>query len=228
MVPDLLTDQTSAHDPLNGYIPAGYTVEQAAELRARDPQQYLDASLDSIAAHVRAMLDLQRAGAVTFDYGNNIRRFAADRGVTDAFRIPGFVPEYIRPLFCEGRGPFRWVALSGEPSDIAATDKLICRLFASSPDPNALDFARAAKGPFPGPARAHLLAGLRRARPIRAGDEPYGGSGQLQAPIVIGRDHLDCGSVASPYRETEAMLDGERCGGRLAYSECAAQYRLGR
>ena len=123
VVPDVLTDQTSAHDPLNGYIPAGYASTRPPCLRARDPRQYLNAALDSIATHVRAMLDLQRAGAVTFDYGNNIRRFAADRGVADAFHIPGFVPEYIRPLFCEGRGPFRWVALSGEPADIAATDR---------------------------------------------------------------------------------------------------------
>ncbi len=119
IVPDLLTDQTSAHDPLNGYIPAGLTVAAAARLRASDPGEYLKRSLDSIAVHVRAMLDLKRAGAITFDYGNNIRRMAADRGVADAFEIPGFVPEYIRPLFCEGRGPFRWVALSGDPSDIA-------------------------------------------------------------------------------------------------------------
>src|SRR3984885_4429665 len=132
VVPDLLTDQTSAHDPLNGYIPAGWTLEKAKQFRSRDPEGYLNAALDSIATHVRAMLDLQRMGAVTFDYGNNIRRFAADRGVTDAFRIPGFVPEYIRPLFCEGRGPFRWVALSGEAADIAATDALICRMFSSN------------------------------------------------------------------------------------------------
>src|SRR5437764_6277770 len=129
IVPDLLTDQTAAHDPLNGYIPAGYTVESAARLRASDPDDYVDRALDSIATHVRAMLDLKRAGAVTFDYGNNIRRMAADRGVTDAFEIPGFVPEYIRPLFCEGKGPFRWAALSGDPADIRVTDEAVCRLF---------------------------------------------------------------------------------------------------
>src|SRR5437588_234267 len=129
VVPDLLTDQTSAHDPLNGYIPASYTVESAARLRASDPDGYVDRALDSIATHVRAMLDLKRAGAVTFDYGNNIRRMAADRGVTDAFEIPGFVPEYIRPLFCEGKGPFRWAALSGDPADIRVTDEAVCRLF---------------------------------------------------------------------------------------------------
>jgi urocanate hydratase len=207
VVPDLLTDQTSAHDPLNGYIPAGYTVEQAAELRARDPQQYLDASLDSIATHVRAMLDLQRAGAVTFDYGNNIRRFAADRGVTDAFRIPGFVPEYIRPLFCEGRGPFRWVALSGEPSDIAATDKLICRLFSSSPTLTRWISLAQQKVHFQGlPSRICWLGYGERAQFALEMNRMVA-TGQLQAPIVIGRDHLDCGSVASPYRETEDMLD---------------------
>ncbi len=207
VVPDMLTDQTSAHDPLNGYIPAGHTVEQAAELRARDPQQYLDRSLDSIATHVRAMLDLQRAGAVTFDYGNNIRRFAADRGVTDAFRIPGFVPEYIRPLFCEGRGPFRWVALSGEPSDIAATDQAICRLFPSSPTLTRWISLAQQKVRFQGlPARICWLGYGERAQFALEMNRMVA-TGKLQAPIVIGRDHLDCGSVASPYRETEAMLD---------------------
>ena len=175
VVPDLLTDQTSAHDPLNGYIPAGYSVEEAAELRARNPKEYIDRALDSIATHVRAMLDLQRTGAITFDYGNNIRRFAADRGVTDAFRIPGFVPEYIRPLFREGRGPFRWVALSGDPADIAATDELVCRMFSSNTSLTRwISLARRTR-PFPGPARAHLLAGLWRTRRIRARDEPHGG-----------------------------------------------------
>ena len=207
VVPDLLTDETSAHDPLNGYIPTGHTVAQAAELRARDPQQYLDRSLDSIATHVRAMLDLQRAGAVTFDYGNNIRRFAADRGVADAFRIPGFVPEYIRPLFCEGRGPFRWVALSGEPSDIAATDQLICRLFSSSPPLTRWISLAQQKVHFQGlPARICWLGYGERAQFALEMNRMVA-TGKLQAPIVIGRDHLDCGSVASPYRETEAMLD---------------------
>jgi urocanate hydratase len=207
IVPDMLTDQTSAHDPLTGYIPAGLTVEQAAELRARDPEGYLDRSLDSIAAHVRAMLDLQRAGAVTFDYGNNIRRFAADRGVADAFKIPGFVPEYIRPLFCEGRGPFRWVALSGEPSDIAATDKLICRLFGSNPSLTRWISLAQQKVHFQGlPARICWLGYGERARFALEMNHMVT-TGKLQAPIVIGRDHLDCGSVASPYRETEAMLD---------------------
>ena len=228
VVPDLLTDQTSAHDPLNGYIPAGQTVEQAAELRARDPQQYLDRSLDSIATHVRAMLDLQRAGAVTFDYGNNIRRFAADRGVADAFQIPGFVPEYIRPLFCEGRGPFRWVALSGEPSDIAATDQLICRLFASSPTLTRWISLAQQKVHFQGlPARICWLGYGERAQFALEMNRMVA-TGKLKAPIVIGRDHLDCGSVASPYRETEAMLRRKRRHRRLAHLERPAQHRLRR
>jgi urocanate hydratase len=208
VVPDMLTDQTSAHDPLNGYIPAGHSVEQAALFRARDPDGYLNAALDSIATHVRAMLDLQRMGAVTFDYGNNIRRFAADRGVTDAFRIPGFVPEYIRPLFCEGRGPFRWVALSGEPADIAATDALICRMFSSNPGLSRWISLARQKVHFQGlPARVCWLGYGERAEFALEMNRMVA-AGKLQAPIVIGRDHLDCGSVASPYRETEDMLDG--------------------
>ena len=208
VVPDLLTDQTSAHDPLNGYIPVGLTVEQAAELRARDPEEYLRRSLDSIAIHVRAMLDLKRMGSVVFDYGNNIRRMAADRGVADAFTIPGFVQEYIRPMFLEGRGPFRWVALSGEPSDIAATDDLVCRLFPS--DTTLTRWIRLARTRvrFQGlPARICWLGYGERAR-FALEINRMVASGDLKAPIVIGRDHLDCGSVASPYRETEGMLDG--------------------
>jgi urocanate hydratase len=208
LVPDLLTDQTGAHDPLNGYIPAGYTVGQAAGFRARDPQGYVNAALDSIAVHVRAMLDLQRMGAVAFDYGNNIRRFAADRGVSDAFRIPGFVPEYIRPLFCEGRGPFRWVALSGEPSDIAATDQLVCRMFSSNPSLTRWISLARQKVHFQGlPARICWLGYGERAEFALEMNRMVA-AGKLQAPVVIGRDHLDCGSVASPYRETEAMQDG--------------------
>ncbi len=208
VVPDLLTDQTSAHDPLNGYIPAGHSVEQAAQFRARDPDGYLNAALDSIATHVRAMLDLQRMGAIVFDYGNNIRRFAADRGVTDAFRIPGFVPEYIRPLFCEGRGPFRWVALSGEPADIAATDALICRMFSSNAGLSRWISLAREKVHFQGlPARICWLGYGERAEFALEMNRMVA-AGKLHAPIVIGRDHLDCGSVASPYRETEDMLDG--------------------
>ncbi len=208
ITPDLLTDQTSAHDPLNGYIPAGLTLEQAAELRASDPRQYVGRALDSIAAHVEAMLALQRAGAVAFDYGNNIRRMAADRGVADAFRIPGFVPEYIRPLFCEGKGPFRWVALSGDPADIAATDDLACRMFPRNDELQRWIRLAREKVHFQGlPARICWLGYGERAE-FALGLNELVARGKVQAPIVIGRDHLDCGSVASPYRETEAMLDG--------------------
>jgi urocanate hydratase len=208
VTPDLVTDQTSAHDPLNGYIPAGCSVEVAAELRRRDPAAYLDRSLDSIARHVEAMLALQQRGAVTFDYGNNIRRMAADRGVADAFRIPGFVPEYIRPLFCEGRGPFRWVALSGEPADIAATDDLVLELFPENESLARWIRLARARVRFQGlPARVCWLGYGERARFALALNEMVA-DGRLKAPIVIGRDHLDCGSVASPYRETEAMRDG--------------------
>ncbi len=208
VTPDLLTDQTSAHDPLNGYIPAGLSVEQAAALRACDPKCYVARSMESIARHVEAMLAMQRAGAVTFDYGNNIRRMAADQGVNDAFNIPGFVPEYIRPLFCEGKGPFRWVALSGEPSDIAATDELACEMFPENE--SLMRWIRLAREKihFQGlPARICWLGYGERDR-FALGMNRLVAEGKVQAPIVIGRDHLDCGSVASPYRETEAMKDG--------------------
>jgi urocanate hydratase len=208
IVPDLLTDQTSAHDPLHGYIPSGYTVDQAEAFRARDSRGYQEAALDSIAVHVRAMLDLQKMGAVVFDYGNNIRTMAYSRGVSDAYNFPGFVPAYIRPMFCEGRGPFRWVALSGEPGDIAATDELVLRLF---PEDRILDrWIRLARKrvKFQGlPARICWLGYGERARFGLALNELVA-RGELRAPIVIGRDHLDCGSVASPWRETEAMKDG--------------------
>jgi len=207
IVPDLLTDQTSAHDPLNGYIPAGLTVESAAQLRAANPTEYLDRSMDSIAVHVRAMLELKRQGAVVFDYGNNIRRMAADRGVAEAFTIPGFVPEYIRPMFCEGRGPFRWVALSGEPSDIAATDEAVCRLFSGSEILTRWIRLAKERVQFQGlPARICWLGYGERAQFALELNRMVA-SGELKAPIVIGRDHLDCGSVASPYRETEGMRD---------------------
>src|SRR5581483_587526 len=206
--PDLLTDQTSAHDPLNGYIPSGLTVEQADELRRSDPKGYLDRSLDSIARHVEGMLALQKSGSVTFDYGNNIRTFAFERGVKNAYDFPGFVPAYIRPLFCEGRGPFRWVALSGEPSDIAVTDELILQMF---PENRILsrwiDLARK-RIRFQGlPARICWLGYGERAEFGLAMNELVK-RGKIKAPIVIGRDHLDCGSVASPFRETESMKDG--------------------
>jgi urocanate hydratase len=208
IVPDVLTDQTSAHDPLNGYIPAGYSVEDAAKLRKTDPKQYVDRALDSIATHVRAMLELKRRGAVAFDYGNNIRRMAADRGVSDAFSIPGFVPEYIRPLFAEGRGPFRWVALSGDPADIEATDELVCHLFSDNPSLTRWIALARERVQFQGlPARICWLGYGERARFALEMNRMVA-DGRLKAPIVIGRDHLDCGSVASPYRETEAMPDG--------------------
>jgi urocanate hydratase len=208
VTPDLVTDQTSAHDPLNGYVPAGLALEAALALRREDPAAYIDRAMDSIARHVEAMLAMQHAGAVAVDYGNNIRRMAADRGVADAFQIPGFVPAYIRPLFCEGKGPFRWVALSGAASDIAATDDLVLELF---PENESLArWIRLARERvhFQGlPARICWLGYDERDR-AAAGFNRLVAEGKVQAPIVIGRDHLDCGSVASPYRETEAMRDG--------------------
>jgi urocanate hydratase len=208
VVPDLLTDQTSAHDALNGYVPNGMTLEQANELRRTNPEDYVARSMETMAAHVRAMLDLKRMGAVTFDYGNNIRAQARQAGVEDAFEIPGFVPEYIRPLFCEGRGPFRWVALSGNPADIAVTDQLAMELF---PDDEVLSrWLRLAKArvQFQGlPARICWLGYGERAEFGEAMNDLVR-TGRVEAPIVIGRDHLDTGSVASPYRETEGMRDG--------------------
>jgi urocanate hydratase len=208
VVPDILTDQTSAHDPLNGYVPNGMPLAEALELRQRDPKVYQEKSLDAMARHVEGMLRLQKMGAVTFDYGNNIRTFAFQRGVKNAYDFPGFVPAYIRPLFCEGRGPFRWVALSGEPSDIAVTDDLILELF---PENRILrrwiDLARK-RIKFQGlPARICWLGYGERAQFGLAMNELVK-KGKLKAPIVIGRDHLDCGSVASPFRETESMKDG--------------------
>ena len=208
VVPDILTDQTSAHDPLNGYVPNGMSLSEALELRKRDPKAYEEKSLDSIARHVEGMLRLQKMGSVTFDYGNNIRTFAFQRGVKNAYDFPGFVPAYIRPLFCEGRGPFRWVALSGEPSDIHATDDLVLELF---PDNRILrrwiDLARK-RIKFQGlPARICWLGYGERAQFGLAMNDMVK-KGRLKAPIVMGRDHLDCGSVASPFRETESMKDG--------------------
>ena len=208
VVPDILTDQTSAHDPLNGYVPNRMTLDQALELRKQDPKAYQHKSLDAIALHVEGMLRLQKMGSVTFDYGNNIRTFAFQRGVKNAYDFPGFVPAYIRPLFCEGRGPFRWVALSGEPSDIHRTDDLVLELF---PENRILkrwtDLARK-RIKFQGlPARICWLGYGERAQFGLAMNDLVK-KGQVKAPIVIGRDHLDCGSVASPFRETESMMDG--------------------
>ena len=208
VVPDILTDQTSAHDPLNGYVPNGMSFEEALELRARDPKAYQERSLDAMARHVEGMLRLQKMGSVTFDYGNNIRTFAFQRGVKNAYDFPGFVPAYIRPLFCEGRGPFRWAALSGEASDIAVTDDLVLELF---PENRSLrrwiELARK-RIKFQGlPARICWLGYGERAQFGLAINDLVK-KGKIKAPIVIGRDHLDCGSVASPFRETESMKDG--------------------
>jgi urocanate hydratase len=205
---DVLTDQTSAHDTLNGYVPAHMTYEQAIHLRKSDPQKYIALSGESIAEHVRAMLNLQKRGVVTFDYGNNIRGEALANGVADAFDIPGFVPEYIRPLFCDGKGPFRWAALSGDPEDIFRTDRAIMETF---PENKALCrwIGLAQKQvAFQGlPARICWLGyGEREKMGVIFND--LVARGEVKAPIVIGRDHLDCGSVASPNRETEKMLDG--------------------
>jgi urocanate hydratase len=205
---DAVTDQTSAHDPLNGYVPVGVSLEEAEELRRTDPRGYVERSMQSMARHVEAMLALKRAGAVAFDYGNNIRKQALDAGCADAFEIPGFVPEYIRPLFCEGKGPFRWVALSGAAEDIRKTDDLALELFPEDKTLNRwLNLARD-RVQFQGlPARICWLGYGERAMMGEAINDLVK-RGELKAPIAIGRDHLDTGSVASPYRETEAMRDG--------------------
>jgi len=208
IVPDVLTDQTSAHDPLNGYVPNGMTFEAAIALRASDPARYQAESFRTMKEHCLAMIELQRRGADTFDYGNNLRGHAKEAGLANAFDFEGFVPKYIRPLFCEGKGPFRWVALSGEADDIAVTDRIILELF---PEDEALArWIRLAgeRVQFQGlPARICWLGYGERARAGLAFNEAVA-RGEVSAPIVIGRDHMDCGSVASPNRETEGMLDG--------------------
>ena len=206
--PDVLTDQTSAHDPLNGYIPSGMSLEEAAELRASNPDEYVKRSKASMAKHVSAMIEMMDKGAITFDYGNNIRQVAKDEGVERAFDFPGFVPAYIRPQFCEGKGPFRWVALSGDPEDIRKTDEVILREF--SYNTHLCNWIKMAqeKIQFQGlPSRICWLGYGERARFGKIINDMVA-SGELSAPIVIGRDHLDSGSVASPNRETEAMKDG--------------------
>ncbi|WP_043933742.1 urocanate hydratase [Bacillus sp. EB01] len=207
-IPDILTDQTSAHDPLNGYIPVGYSLEEASVLRRNDPDAYVQKSCESMAVHVKAMLAMQEKGSITFDYGNNIRQVAKDAGVENAFDFPGFVPAYIRPLFCEGKGPFRWVALSGDPNDIYKTDEVILKEFAYNEHLcNWIRMARE-KIQFQGlPSRICWLGYGERARFGKIINDMVA-SGELSAPIVIGRDHLDSGSVASPNRETEGMQDG--------------------
>ncbi|MBM7573432.1 urocanate hydratase [Aquibacillus albus] len=207
-IPDVLTDQTSSHDPLNGYLPANMTLDEGAELRQTNPEQYIQLSKKSIATHVKAMLTMQQKGAITFDYGNNIRQVAKDEGVENAFDFPGFVPAYIRPQFCEGKGPFRWVALSGDPEDIYKTDEVILKEFSDNkPLCKWIKMAQE-KVSFQGlPSRICWLGYGERARFGKIINDMVA-SGELKAPIVIGRDHLDSGSVASPNRETEGMKDG--------------------
>ncbi len=208
IVPDILTDQTSAHDTLNGYVPMGYSFEDALKLRKSDPEEYIKQAKITIVNHLNAMLEFKKRGAITFDYGNNIRGEAKENGVINAFDIPGFVPEYIRPLFCDGKGPFRWAALSGDPNDIYETDKAVLEAF---PDDVALNrWIKLAqeKVQFQGlPARICWLGYGDRAKMGKIFNNLVA-TGKVKAPIVIGRDHLDCGSVASPYRETEGMKDG--------------------
>jgi urocanate hydratase len=208
VVPDVLTDQTSAHDALQGYVPAGLSVAEAEALRGADPAEYLGRSMRSMRVHCEAMVEMMRRGAVTFDYGNNLRGQARDAGFAEAFAFPGFVPAYVRPLFCEGKGPFRWAALSGDPADIHRTDDLVLELFPEDEHLRRWIAHAREKVRFQGlPARICWLGQGERARFGLALNDLVA-SGELMAPIVIGRDHLDTGSVASPYRETEAMLDG--------------------
>ena len=208
VVPDIVTDQTSAHDELNGYIPEALTVVEANRMRKKDPKGYIKRSYESMVKHCDAMLKFQKAGSVVFDYGNNLRGQAQTGGLVNAFAYPGFVPEYVRPLFCEGRGPFRWAALSGDPNDIAVTDEIVLKEFAKNK--SLVHWIKMAREqiPFQGlPARICWLGYGERARFADIMNN-YIAKGKISGPIVIGRDHLDCGSVASPYRETEGMLDG--------------------
>ncbi|MHB8874861.1 MAG: urocanate hydratase [Myxococcaceae bacterium] len=208
LVPDLVTDQTSAHDPLNGYVPKGLSLEAAVALRKEDPKGYVERAIASMADQVRAMLGFQKAGSHVFDYGNNIRAFAQQGGVSDAFAFPGFVPAYIRPLFCEGQGPFRWVTLSGDPEDIKRTDRAVLELFPEKESLRRWIRLAGERVAFQGlPARICWLGYGERDKAGLAFNELVR-KGEVKAPIVIGRDHLDCGSVASPNRETEAMKDG--------------------
>jgi urocanate hydratase len=208
IIPDIITDQTSAHDTLNGYVPMGMKFEEALELRKADPEKYIALARKTIVAHVKAMLEFKKRGAIAFDYGNNIRGEAKDNGVIDAFDIPGFVPEYIRPLFCDGKGPFRWAALSGDPEDIYVTDRAVCQAFPDNrPLINWIEKAQKLVH-FQGlPSRICWLGYGERAKMGKIFNDLVA-SKKVKAPIVIGRDHLDCGSVASPNRETEAMKDG--------------------
>jgi urocanate hydratase len=205
---DLVTDQTAAHDPLNGYVPVGLSIEDAAALRSSDPDEYLRRTRASIATHVQGLLEFVRSGSYVFDYGNNLRGEAREAGVAEAFSYPGFVPAYIRPLFCRGVGPFRWAALSGDPGDIEAIDQTLKELFPDDPLLQRWLGLAPERVAFQGlPARICWLGFGDRARAGLAINELVR-SGRVKAPVVIGRDHLDAGSVASPYRETEAMQDG--------------------
>jgi urocanate hydratase len=208
VVPDLVTDQTAAHDPLTGYVPIGLSIAEAGDLRAEDPDGYVERAKASMAEEVSAMLAMKKRGAEVFDYGNNIRAGARDAGCAQAFEIPGFVPAYIRPLFCSGKGPFRWVALSGEPADIAVTDNAVLAVVPGDPDLHKWIALARERVAFQGlPARICWLGYGDRAKVGLAFNELVR-TGRVKAPLVIGRDHLDCGSVASPYRETEDMKDG--------------------
>jgi len=207
VVPDLVTDQTSAHDPLKGYVPAGMSLASALELREKDPDEYVRQALKSMAIHVRAMIDFQKRGSIVFDYGNNIRAQAYEAGLKNAFDFPGFVPAFIRPLFCKGKGPFRWAALSGDPEDIYKTDEAVLREFPENESLHRWMKLAREKVKFQGlPARICWLGYGERSRIGKVFNDLVA-SGELKAPIVIGRDHLDAGSVASPYRETEGMQD---------------------
>ena len=208
IIPEILTDQTSAHDPINGYIPCGFKLEEAIQLRKENQIRYKKLSLKSMARHVNLMLKLKSLGSITFDYGNNLREFAKQGGAKDAFKFNGFVPEYIRPLFCEGKGPFRWVALSGDPEDIYKTDEALIKAFPNNKNLKIWLTQAKEKIKFQGlPSRICWLGmGEREKAGLIFNDLVR--EGKISAPIVIGRDHLDCGSVASPYRETEGMLDG--------------------
>ncbi|MCS6809509.1 MAG: urocanate hydratase [Bacteroidota bacterium] len=208
IIPDVITDQTSAHDPLNGYYPAGMTKAAADALRISNPHEYLRLAHSSICSHVRAMLEFQQRGSVVFDYGNNLRGVAKEQGVDNAFDIPGFVPAFIRPLFCDGSGPFRWVALSGDPEDIAVTDRALCELFPHNTSLHRWIEKASRSLRYQGlPARICWLNYGERAKAGKLFNDLVA-QGKVSAPLVIGRDHLDCGSVASPYRETESMKDG--------------------
>jgi urocanate hydratase len=207
IVPDLVTDQTSAHDPLNGYVPAGMSLQEALKMREENPQEYVKRAMQSMAIHVRSMLAFKKRGSIVFDYGNNIRAQAFEAGVQDAFDFPGFVPAFIRPLFCQGKGPFRWAALSGDPKDIFKTDEAVLREFPENESLRRWMHLARERVRFQGlPARICWLGYGERARIGKVFNDMVA-SGELKAPIVIGRDHLDAGSVASPNRETEGMID---------------------